>query len=156
MLLKERAWALTRLIVCLIAPEQSREARDLFKSLYSSNEEHVSNAIEVLQNMGERQLVYHIIPILENISLEQIAAYGMKVLALREKDLRVILGKYLSSSDNELKEAAIYTVCVAGIHELIPVLKKLEQNTALSASVSATCRWAIEDLKSRGITLQFS
>ncbi len=156
MLLKERAWALTRLIVCLIAPEQSREARDLFKSLYSSNEELVSNAIEVLQNMGERQLVYHIIPVLENISLDQIAAYGMKILALREKDIKVILGKYLNSSDNELKEAAVYTVCVAGIHDLIPILKKLEQEPSLPDGVSATCRWAVENLKSRGITLQFS
>lgn len=156
MLLKERAWALTRLIVCLIAPEQNREARDLFKSLYSSNEELVNNAIEVLQNMGERQLVYHIIPILENISLEQIAAYAMKVFALREKDLRIILGKYLSSSDNELKEAAIYTVCTSEIHELIPVLKKLENDPYQADSVAKTCRWAIESLKSRGITLQFN
>ncbi|HNX76455.1 MAG TPA: hypothetical protein PLM07_06450 [Candidatus Rifleibacterium sp.] len=156
MLLKERAWALTRLIVCLIAPEQNREARDLFKSLYSSNEELVNNAIEVLQNMGERQLVYHIIPILENISLDQIAAYAMKVFSLREKDLRVILGKYLNSSDNELKEAAIYTVCIAEIPELMPVLKKIESDANLAASVAATCRWAIENLKNRGITLQFS
>jgi hypothetical protein len=156
MLLKERAWALTRLIVCLIAPEQSREARDLFKSLYSSNEELVNNAIEVLQNMGERQLVYHIIPVLENISLEQIASYGMKVFSLREKDLRVILGKYLNSSDNELKEAAIYTVCIAEIPELIAVLKKIEADVTLTGSVAATCRWAVETLKSRGITLQYS
>ncbi len=156
MLLKERAWALTRLIVCLIAPEQSREARDLFKSLYSSNEELVNNAIEVLQNMGERQLVYHIIPILENISLDQIAAYAMKVFSLREKDLRVILGKYLNSSDNELKEAAIYTVCIAEIPELMPVLKKMESDSHLAASVAGTCHWAVETLKNRGITLQFS
>ncbi|GAB1352009.1 hypothetical protein MASR1M12_07400 [Erysipelotrichia bacterium] len=156
MLLKERAWALTRLIVCLIAPEQNREARDLFKSLYSSNEELVNNAIEVLQNMGERQLVYHIIPILENISLEQIAAYGMKVFSLREKDLRIILGKYLNSSDSELKEAAIYTVCIAEIHELIPVLKKIETDPHLSEKVAVTCRWAVETLKNRGITLQYN
>jgi len=156
MLLKERAWALTRLIVCLIAPEQNREARDLFKSLYSSNEELVNNAIEVLQNMGERQLVYHIIPVLENISLEQIAAYGMKVFSLREKDMRVILGKYLNSSDNELKEAAIYTVCIAEIHELIPVLKKIESDAHLGEKVAVTCKWALETLKNRGITLQYN
>lgn len=156
MLLRERAWALTRLIVCLIAPEQNREARDLFKSLYSQNEEHISNAIEVLQNMGERQMVYHIIPVLENISLEQVAAYGMKAFSLRERDLRVILGKYLNSSDLELKEAAIFTVCMSEINELIPVLKKISSDSSLTGSIAVTCRWAIENLESRGLTLQFN
>ena len=155
MLLRERAWSLTRLIVCLIAPEQNREARDLFKSLYSSNEELVSNAVEVLQNMGERQLVYHIIPVLENISLENIAAYAMKAFAMREKDLRIILGKYLNSSDHELKEAAIHTVCMSEIRDLIPVLKKIEADVSLSDSVLSTCRWATETLRARGITMQY-
>ncbi|NCB38034.1 MAG: hypothetical protein EOM80_04625 [Erysipelotrichia bacterium] len=156
MLLKERAWALTRLIVCLIAPEQNREAHDLFKSLYSSNEELVSNAIEVLQNMGERKLVHHIIPVLEDISLEQLADYAVKTFSLREKDLNVILGKYLNSTDSELKEAAVYTVCVSEIRELIPVLTKLESDPLIEDSVAQTCRWALENLKGRGITLQFS
>lgn len=156
MLLKERAWEMTRLIVCLIAPEQNREARDLFKSLYSQNEEHISNAIEVLQNMGERQMVYHIIPVLENISLEQVAAYGMKAFSLRERDLKVILGKYLNSGDQELKEAAIYTVCMSEINELIPVLKKMSSDPTISGSVAETCRWALKSLESRGLTLQFN
>lgn len=155
MLLRERAWSLTRLIVCLIAPEQNREARDLFKSLYSTNEELVSNAVEVLQNMGERQLVYHIIPVLENISLDHIAAYAMKAFSLREKDLRVILGKYLGSSDQELKEAAIHTVCMSEIRELIPVLKKIEADSSHSPSILSTCRWANETLKARGLTMQY-
>ncbi|EKD83530.1 MAG: hypothetical protein ACD_39C00616G0001, partial [uncultured bacterium] len=153
--LRERAWSLTRLIVCLIAPEQNREARDLFKSLYSSNDELVSNAVEVLQNMGERQLVYHIIPVLENISLENVVAYAMKAFSMREKDLRIILGKYLNSSDSELKEAAIHTVCMSEIRDLIPVLKKIEADTTLSDSVLSTCRWATESLKARGITMQY-
>lgn len=155
MLLRERAWSLTRLIVCLIAPEQSREARDLFKSLYSTNEELVSNAVEVLQNMGERQLVYHIIPVLENISLENIVSYAMKAFAMREKDLRIILGKYLNSSDSELKEAAIHTVCMSEIRDLIPVLKKIQADTSLSDSVLSTCRWATSTLEARGITMQY-
>jgi ATP/ADP translocase/HEAT repeat protein len=155
MLLRERAWSLTRLIVCLIAPEQSREARDLFKSLYSSNEELVSNAVEVLQNMGERQLVYHIIPVLENISLDSVAAYAMKAFSMREKDLRIILGKYLNSSDTELKEAAIHTVCMSEIRDLIPVLKKLAADSTLAESVLKTCEWAIDSLKARGITMQY-
>jgi HEAT repeat protein/MFS family permease len=155
MLLRERAWSLTRLIVCLIAPEQNREARDLFKSLYSSNDELVSNAVEVLQNMGERQLVYHIIPVLENISLDNVVSYAMKAFSMREKDLRIILGKYLNSSDSELKEAAIHTVCMSEIRDLIPVLKKIEADTSASASVLSTCRWATESLKARGITMQY-
>lgn len=156
MLLKERAWALTRLIVCLIAPEQNREARDLFKSLYSQNDDHISNAIEVLQNMGERQLVHHIIPILENISLEQIAAYAMKVFSLQERELRIILGKYLNSNDRELKEAAAYTVCMTEMHDLIPVLKKIENDSLIQENIKETCRWALQKLESRGITLQYS
>jgi ribosomal protein S6 len=156
MLLQERAWALTRLIVCLIAPDQSREARDLFKSLYSQNEEHISNAIEVLQNMGERQLVYHIIPVLENISLEQIAAYGIKAFSLRERELRIILGKYLNSNDSELKEAAIFTVCASEITELIPVLKKISGDPQAGDSIICTCRWALDCLENKGLTLQYN
>ncbi|MEW6711528.1 MAG: hypothetical protein AB1403_17025, partial [Candidatus Riflebacteria bacterium] len=150
-LLGEKAWALTKLIVCLVAPEQNREARDLFKSLYSSNEELISNAIEVLQNMGERQLVYHIIPVLENISLEHIAGYGMKVFSIRDREGRIVLGKYLSFHDLELKEAAIYTVSMIELTELLPVLKKIRSDRASDGTIHETCNWAIDRLESRGL-----
>lgn len=149
MLLSEKAWAYAKLIVCLVAPEQNREARDLFKSLYSSNEELISNAIEVLQNMGERQLVYHIIPVLENISLEHIAGYGMKVFAIRDKEARIILGKYLSCNDVELKEAAIYTVSKVEMTELIPILKKIRADKAAGTTLFETSKWALDRLESR-------
>ncbi|HQB82861.1 MAG TPA: hypothetical protein PLR50_05150, partial [Candidatus Rifleibacterium sp.] len=68
----------------------------------------------------------------------------------------IILGKYLNSSDSELKEAAIYTVCIAEIHELIPVLKKIESDAHLGEKVAVTCKWALETLKNRGITLQYN
>lgn len=153
-LLSERAWALTKMIVCLVAPEQNREARDLFKSLYSSNEELISNAIEVLQNMGERQLVYHIIPVLENISLEHIAGYGMKVFGIRDREARIILGKYLSHLDSELKEAAVYTVSRVSLTELIPVLKKIKTDPSLDGTLQQTCLWALDHLEGR--SLQYS
>jgi hypothetical protein len=149
MLLNEKAWALTKLIVCLVAPEQNREARDLFKSLYSSNEELISNAIEVLQNMGERQLVYHIIPVLENISLENIANYGMRVFAIRDRSAGIILGKFLSHSDIELKEAAAYTISRAEFLELIPAVKKIMLESSKEKGLYETCRWAIDRLESR-------
>mgnify|MGYP000967459691 FL=1 len=79
----------------------------------------------------------------------------MKAFAMREKDLRIILGKYLNSSDNELKEAAIHTVCMSEIRDLIPVLKKIEADVSLSDSVLSTCRWATETLRARGITMQY-
>lgn len=148
-LLSEKSWALTKLIVCLVAPEQNREARDLFKSLYSSNEELISNAIEVLQNMGERQLVYHIIPVLENISLEQIAGYGMKVFQIRDREGRIVLGKYLSYNDLELKEAAIYTVCQVELTELVPVLKKIRSDRSIEGTLQQTCLWSLDRLESR-------
>jgi HEAT repeat protein/MFS family permease len=152
MLLSEKAWAYTKLIVCLVAPEQNREARDLFKSLYSSNEELISNAIEVLQNMGERQLVYHIIPVLENISLENIAGYGMKVFAIRDRVAPIILGKFLTYSDAELKEAAAYTVSCAEIYELLPVLKKIRLDTGQTGeSLRETCSWALDRLEGKGL-----
>lgn len=154
LLLSERAWALTKMIVCLVAPEQNREARDLFKSLYSTNEELISNAIEVLQNMGERQLVYHIIPVLENISLEHIASYGMKVFSIRDREARIILGKYLSHLDTELKEAAIYTVSMVELLELVPVLKKIKSDRTQSGTLQQTCLWALDHLESR--SLQYS
>lgn len=150
-LLSERAWSLTKLIVCLVAPEQNREARDLFKSLYSTNEELISNAIEVLQNMGERQLVYHIIPVLENISLEHIAGYGMKAFSIRDREGKIVLGKYLSHNDLELKEAAIYTVSRVELSEFIPVLKKIRLDRSVQQNLQETCTWALDRLESRDL-----
>ncbi|MGM0598258.1 MAG: hypothetical protein ACQETH_00455 [Candidatus Rifleibacteriota bacterium] len=147
MLLNEKAWALTRLIVCLVAPEQSREARDLFKSLYSTDEELISNAIEVLQNMGERQLVYHIIPILEQISLQHIAAYGFKVFGIQNKEAKIIIGKYLNHNNILFKEAAVFTAAYLGISEFIPVVKNIKMMPAVNHSLKETCEWALSRLE---------
>ena len=155
MLFNERAWSMVKLIVCLVAPEQSREARDLFKSLYSANEEMISNAIEVLQNMGQRQMVYHIIPILENISLEQIASYGMKAFNIPVKEAKVILGKYLQGSDEEMKEAAIFTICETEIEDLVPFLNTIEKSSRSSDRLKEITHWAIQNLEKRGITFRY-
>ncbi len=151
MILTERAWAMTKLIICLVAPEQNREARDLFKSLYSSNEEMISNAIEVLQNMGERQLVYHIIPILENISLKQIANYGMEAFSIHENDAKIILGKYLSSRDRELREAAIFTICKSEIEDLVPAVRNILKASGTTDETRKLCEWTLFKLEEKGI-----
>lgn len=151
MSLNERAQGLLKLVLALVAPEESREARTVFRGLYSPNQEMMSNAIEALQSMGERTLIYHIVPVLEGLPLEQIAEYGRRTFGIEMRTARMVIGKHLVSIEKNLKEAAIYTVGINAIADLQPALKKILNADAGKSSIATVCAWSIAKLAD-GIT----
>lgn len=146
MSLNERAQGLLKLVLALVAPEESREARTVFRGLYSPNQEMMSNAIEALQSMGERTLIYHIIPVLEGLPLGQIAEYGRRTFGIEVRTARMVIGKHLVSIEKNLKEAAIYTVGINGISDLQPALRKIMSADAGQSSIASVCAWSIAKL----------
>jgi len=146
MSLNERAQGLLKLVLALVAPEESREARTVFRGLYSPNQEMMNNAIEALQSMGERTLIYHIVPVLEGLPLEQIAEYGRRAFGIEMRTARMVIGKYLVSIERNLKEAAIYTVGINGIADLQPALKKIMNSDAGQSQITNVCAWSIAKL----------
>jgi len=150
-ILHDKAQALVRLILALVAPEQNQAARTLFKNLYSANQEMMSNAIEVLQMMGERTLIYHILPILEGLPLEKISEYGRRVFSLENRNPRLVLGRYLLAIDGDLKEAAIFTIGKIGMIELESALRKIRQVEGETKGIQELCEWALDHLSKGGI-----
>jgi len=146
MALRERAQALLRLVLALVAPEQNREARTVFRGLYSPNQEMMSNAIEALQTMGERTLIYHILPVLEGLPLEQISEYGRRAFGIETRTARLVIGKYLVSIDPLLKEAAIYTVGIVGLTDLTAAVKKIRQTDAAAGGIATVSDWTLARL----------
>ncbi len=134
-----------------MAPDQNQAARTLFKSLYSPNQETMSNAIEILQTMGESTLIYHLLPVLEGLSLKQIGEYGMRVFSLPRPSARQVLGRHLLCLDLELKEATIYTIGALGMTELAPAIKKIQASEGNIESVGEICRWALDQLARAGL-----
>jgi len=151
MTLRERAQGLLRLVLALVAPEQNRVARTVFRGLYSPNQEMMSNAIEALQTMGERTLIYHILPVLEGLPLDQIAEYGRRVFGIDTRKARLVIGKYIVSIDRILKEAAIYTVGIVGLSDLQPAVKKIRQSESQTPSIVAVCDWTLERISCGGM-----
>ncbi|MBF0502744.1 MAG: HEAT repeat domain-containing protein [Candidatus Riflebacteria bacterium] len=145
--LNEKAGTLLRLILGLVAPDRSGYAtRTVFKNLYSANQEMMSNAIEVLQSIGERTLIYHILPVLEGLPLEQIVAYGRRVFALEERRVRMVLGRHLLSLDKDLREAAIYTIGRIGLTELHQAVRKIGEGEGIGREARELCAWTLEHL----------
>ncbi len=151
MVLSEKAQDLTRVVLALVAPEQNQAARTLFKSLYSANQESMSNAIEILQTMGEGTLIYHLLPILEGLSFKQIADYGSRVFGIPRPDGRQVLGRHLKSLDQNVKEAAIFTIASIGLTELVPAIRKIKETETGSASLQEICAWALDQLGKAGL-----
>lgn len=147
MVLAEKAHSLLKLVLLLLAPDSDQNAaRTVFKNLYSKNQEVMSNAIEVLQNMGERTLIYHCLPVLEGLPLRQIVAYGQRAFALEKRSVRLVLGRHLVSLDKELKEAAIYTAGKIGMTELQPAIKRLTEGEKPSGALGEICQWALDNI----------
>lgn len=151
MVLSEKVQELTRVVLALVAPEQNQAARTLFKSLYSANPESMSNAIEVLQTMGEGTLIYHLLPILEGLSFKQITDYGSRVFGIPRPDGRQVLGRHLKSLDQDIKEAAIYTVAAVGLTELTPAIRKIKETDVKTPSLQEVCDWALDQLGKAGL-----
>ena len=107
--------------------------------------ERMSNAIEILQTMGERTLIYHLLPVLEGLDLSQIQSYGQKAFLIPDRSLRSVLGKCLLSLDPDMKEAAIYTIGRIGLEELYPAVKKLGSAEGVSSTIKDLCGWAIKN-----------
>jgi HEAT repeat protein len=143
--LAEKANGVLRLIVGLLTPEADvSAAKTVVKNLYSTNQEVTGNAIEVLQTMGERTLIYHILPVLEGLPLAQIVAYGKRVFSVGEGTLRMVLGRYLVTLDRELKEAAIFTIGKIQMRELLPAVKKILESEGKGGFCGEVCRYALE------------
>lgn len=153
MSLNERAQGLLKLVLALVAPDESREARTVFRGLYSPNQEMMSNAIEALQTMGERTLIYHILPVLEGLPLAQIAEYGRRVFGIEIRTARMVIGKHLVSIGRGLKEAAIYTVGVNGLADLQPAVKKIMAAEAGETEIASVCEWSLAKITSSISTL---
>ena len=151
MVLSEKSQAMMKIVLALVAPEQNQAARTLFKSLYSRNQEMMSNAIEILQGMGERTLIYHLLPVLEGLPIKQIVAYGVRVFSLPQPTARQVIGRYLLALDNDLKEAAIFTVGSLGMTELSETIKKIQQNESASSSLAEICFWSLDQLSKAGL-----
>lgn len=145
--LDEKAHSLLRVILAMVAPDRASQiARTVFKNLYSTNQEMMGQAIEVLQSMGERTLIYHILPILENLPLEQIVSYGRRAFLLEERRARMVLGRHLLSLDPELRGAAIFTIGRVGMSELATAVGKVGESEGMDHETRNLCRWALERL----------
>ncbi|MBF0543401.1 MAG: HEAT repeat domain-containing protein [Candidatus Riflebacteria bacterium] len=147
MVLDEKTKAIIRVILALVTPDRENQAaRTVFKSLYSSNEEIMGNAIEVLQSMGERTLIYNILPFLEGLSLEQIVLFGKQLFKFEEKSLKIILERHLLSKDQLLKEAAIYTIGKICFSDLGETLKTLDLSKDCDKEIQRIRIWALSKL----------
>ncbi|MFZ2959067.1 MAG: HEAT repeat domain-containing protein [Candidatus Ozemobacteraceae bacterium] len=145
--LQEKAGIVLKLILALVAPNrEGQAARTVFKNLYSANQEMMSNAIEVLQSMGERTLIYHILPVLEGLPLEEIAKYGRRAFALEERRARTVLGRHLLSLDRDLRDAAIYTIGRIGLSELRQAVRKVGEGEGTDKEGRELCSWTLERL----------
>ncbi|HNV72124.1 MAG TPA: HEAT repeat domain-containing protein, partial [Candidatus Ozemobacteraceae bacterium] len=148
--LDEKARMLLKLVLAHVAPDQrSSEARQVFKNLYSANQEMMSNAIEVLQSMGERTLIFHILPILEGLPLDQIASYGTRIFRLESRNVQMVIGRYLLSLDPHLKEASVYTIGRLRLTELEPAVRKIQNSEKLSPELVHLIDWAIDQMTVR-------
>ncbi|MBF0409515.1 MAG: HEAT repeat domain-containing protein [Candidatus Riflebacteria bacterium] len=142
MILDEKAFSIVRLILALVAPDRENQtARTVFKNLYSSNQEIMSNALEVLQSMGERTLIYHILPLLEGLSLDQVTSYGRRIFKIEDKDVSTIIKRHLLSLDKFLRDAAIYTIGKIRLLELQPVLLKLANSEEFQLETKEIRSW---------------
>ncbi|HQG29722.1 MAG TPA: hypothetical protein PLY73_14310, partial [Candidatus Ozemobacteraceae bacterium] len=59
---------------------------------------------------------------------------------------RMVIGKHLVSIEKNLKEAAIYTVGINGIDDLLPALKKILTADAGQSQIATVCAWSIAKL----------
>jgi len=147
LVLAEKAKALLKLILTLLAPNSENfAARRVFRNLHSDNKEMLSNAIEVLENIGERAMIYHILPILEDLPLPQIVNYGNRAFHIESRNARLVLGRYLVSLDTHLRQAAIYTVGKIKMEEFTQTVKKIKENEVNDKALSELCSWALEKI----------
>jgi len=85
------------------------------------------------------------------LPIKQIVAYGVRVFSLPQPTARQVIGRYLLALDNDLKEAAIFTVGSLGMTELSETIKKIQQNESASSSLAEICFWSLDQLSKAGL-----
>jgi HEAT repeat protein len=99
---------------------------DLLERLSETDEEARENAIELLENIADRELMGHLLPLLEKDAEVQLRQ-AMEISNWEEVNVEAVLGHLLRNPDSWTQMAGVWT---AGEMDLLPLLAELPDEPA--------------------------